>query len=132
MTGEQRPIDEMANLLTHGFGLLLSMVATALLMWTVAIQEVRVILACGVYSLTLILLYAASTLSHAFHDLRWRRLFRTMDQACIFLLIAGSFTPYAVTFLWHGWWPLLLVAMWTLAVFGVLLVLQRRDLNASA
>lgn len=132
MTSEQRPIDETANLLTHGFGLLLSLVAAAVLTWTAAEQEVRIIIACGVYSLTLILLYAASTLSHAFHDLRWRRAFRMLDQACIYLLIAGSFTPYAVTFLWHGTWRLLLVAMWVLAAFGVVLVLRLRNLTAAA
>ncbi|MCA9070460.1 MAG: hemolysin III family protein, partial [Planctomycetaceae bacterium] len=69
-------------------------------------------------------LYAASTLSHMFHDLAWRRFFRTLDQACIFLLIAGSFTPIAVVFLWDHWWPTLLVVVWALAIFGVVVVIR--------
>lgn len=101
-------------------------------MWTVAGESARLVVACGVYCLTLILLYSASTLSHTFHDLEWRRLFRTLDQACIYLLIAGSFTPYAVIFLGRGWWWLILISMWVLAFAGVVLVLRRRNLSGAA
>jgi hypothetical protein len=124
MTSEHRPVDETANQLTHGLGLVLSVVATVVMMWVVAGESARTIAACGVYCLTLILLYGASTLSHSFHNLDRRRLFRTLDQACIYLLIAGSFTPLAVVFLGRGWWWLILVAMWVLAFAGVLLVLR--------
>lgn len=132
MSSEHRPVDEAANLLTHGLGLILSVVAAIVLMCTVTGESVRAIAACGVYCVTLILLYAASTLSHSFYDLEWRRLFRTIDQACIYLLIAGSFTPFAVIFLGHGWWWLILVAMWVLAIAGVLFVLRQRNLSGAA
>lgn len=132
VSGEQRPIDETANLLTHGFGLLLSIAAAIFMMWTVADQDARTIAACGVYCVTLVLLYAASTLSHTFHDLERRRLFRMLDQACIYLLIAGSFTPLAVVFLGHGWWWLILIGMWVFAFAGVLFVLRLRDLSGAA
>lgn len=131
MSSEQRPVDEAANLLTHGLGLVLSVVATVVMMWIVSGEETRLIAACGVYCLTLILLYAASTLSHSFHDLRRRRLFRMLDQACIYLLIAGSFTPFAVIFLGHGWWWSVLIAMWLLAFAGVLFVLRLRNLSGA-
>ena len=130
MTSEQRPADEMANLLTHVLGFLLSLAATFLLMPIVmARQELRTTLACGVYCLTLVLLYGASTLSHAFRDRGLRRMFRTLDQACIYLLIAGSMTPLAVVFLRQGRWWLFLPTMWALAVAGVLFVLRQRDLS---
>ncbi len=130
---ELRPIDEAANLFTHGIGLLLSLVATGYLMGlVVAEHQTRTIVACAVYCATLVLLYAASTLSHTFYDLDWRRVFRTLDQACIFLLIAGSFTPFAVVFLNHGWWRLMLWAMWLLAFAGIVFVLCRRDLSGPA
>lgn len=132
MSSEHRPIDETANLLTHGLGLILSVVATVVMMWAVAGESGRTVAACGVYCLTLILLYGASTLSHSFYDLEWRRLFRMVDQACIYLLIAGSFTPFAVIFLGHGWWWLVLVAMWVLAIAGVLLALRLRNLSGAA
>lgn len=132
MTSEHRPIDELANALTHGLGLFLSVVASVFLIWVVRTQESHTLVACGVYCATLILLYAASTLSHSFHDLEWRRLFRTLDQACIFLLIAGSFTPIAALFLNHGWWRFLLPAMWVLAVAGVVLVIRIRNMTGAA
>jgi len=126
-------VDEHANLATHGLGLLLSISAAALLMWLV-IRDGRAvyIIACSAYCFSLVALYAASTLSHTFHDLAWRRFFRTLDQACIYLLIAGSFTPFAVVFLGHAWWPSLIVVMWILAVFGVGLVLHMRNLTPAA
>ncbi len=133
MTSAQRPVDESANLITSGLGFLLSLVAAVYLMRLVVPgHQPRTIVACGVYCSTLVVLYAASTLSHTFHDLELRRLFRTLDQACIFLLIAGSFTPYAVIFLNHGWWWLLLWTMWGLALTGVVFVLRRRDLSGPA
>lgn len=130
---EQRPVDELANLITHGFGFLLSLLASVGLMRLVVDDHrTGTIVACGVYSVSLVGLYAASMLSHLFHDPAWRRFFRMLDQAFIYLLIAGSFTPFAVTYLWQDGWPALLVVMWVLAVFGVLLVLRMRDLTPMA
>ncbi len=130
---ERRPVDEHANLITHALGFLLSVPASAVLM-TLVVNDHRTIniVACGISCFSLMGLYAASTLSHMFYDLAWRRFFRTLDQVCIYLLIAGSFTPFAVVFLWHRWWPALLAVMWVLAIFGVLLVLRMRDLTPTA
>jgi len=130
---EHRPVDEHANLVTHALGFLLSLPASAVLM-TLVVNNHRpiVIVACAIYCCSLMGLYAASTLSHMFYDVAWRRFFRTLDQACIYLLIAGSFTPVAVVFLWHQWWPALLVVMWVLAIFGVILVLRMRNLTPTA
>lgn len=130
---EHRPVDEYANLITHGLSFLLSIAASIFLMTLVIRnQETINVIACGVYCVSLIGLYAASTLSHMFHDLTWRRFFRTLDQACIYLLIAGSFTPVAVVYLWDRWWRTLLVVMWSLAILGVLLVLRVRNLTPTA
>jgi hemolysin III len=126
---EIRPTDEHANLITHALGFFLSVVASAVLMALVITDHTaRNVIACGTYCLSLMGLYAASTLSHLFHDLARRRFYRTLDQACIYLLIAGSFTPVAVEFQW----PLLLSAMWILAIFGVVLVLWMGNLTGAA
>ncbi len=130
--GEQRPSDELANLITHGLGLLLSLIASSVLMMLVQGSDTRFILACGAYCLSLVGLYAASTLSHSFKDLGRRRFFRTIDQVCIYFLIAGSFTPIAVAFLWNGYWPWLLFLMWVLALSGAALVLAMRNLTPMA
>lgn len=130
MSSLERPADEHFNFLTHGFGLVLSLAGAVFLMrLAMAGGSPRNFLACGVYSLTLVTMYAASTLSHAFHDLDKRRFFRTLDQASIFFMIAGSFTPFAVGFLSHGRWWLLLAAMWVLAFAGAVFALVRRELS---
>lgn len=130
---EHRPVDEHANLITHGLGLVLSVIASAVLMKLVLETSRSIdVAACAIYCGSLVSLYAASTLSHTFYDLAWRRLFRTFDQVCIFLLIAGSFTPFAVKYLKHEWWSHLLTIMWSLAIFGVLLVLFMRNLTPAA
>lgn len=130
---EHRPDDELANLVTHSGAFVLTLPASAFLMQAASRQQSHNgYAACGVYCFTLIGLYAASALSHLFYDLAWRRFCRTLDQGFIFLLIAGSFTPIGVTYLAEGWWPLLLLAMWVLAIFGVGLVAYMRNLTATA
>jgi hemolysin III len=131
MTSAVRPSDENANFITHGAGLLLSVAATVYLMQCVSDRSLLTIAACGLFSLTLLLTYGSSTLSHAFHDLSWRQRFRTLDQASIFLLIAGTYTPFAVIFLNRGGWLWLLAVMWLAAGAGVLRVLQVRDLSGT-
>lgn len=128
MTSLNRPDDELANLTTHGVALLVSLVAAAHLMFTVADRSSAIRFSCVVYSFSLILVYGASTLSHLFYDLSWRRRFRTLDQASIFMLIAGTYTPLSVKYLNHGWWPLILIAMWVLAFAGAIRVFQIGDL----
>ena len=117
----RRGIDEeTANQLTHGVGFLLSLVGTGVLLLTAyGVGDSWVALGCTVYGVTLVALYAASTLSHSFHRPQLREFFRTLDQVCIFLLIAGNFTPVALVHLRHDWWPCLLIAMWGLAFAGI-------------
>src|SRR5690348_8063755 len=85
--------EETANILTHSLGFLLSVSGTAYLMTIVRQASTPEILACGLYSATLVLTYAASTLSHVIRHINWRKGFRTLDQISIFLLIAGTYTP---------------------------------------
>lgn len=111
--------EEFMNCLTHALGAVAGLVGVCFLLpiaaqrgdgWQVA--------ACAIYASALVAVFAASALSHAFHHSRWRRLFRTIDQACIFLLIAGTFTPIATTYLRQGAWWILLAAIWIIALVG--------------
>lgn len=128
--GTAAPPDELANLLTHGLGFLLSIGgALALMQLAMSRGDQAALVASAIYSATLVGLYGASTLSHAFFSLHWRGFFQTLDQACIFLLISGSFTPFAIFYLQESWWPLLLVASWVLALVGAAAVLWMRYLS---
>jgi len=68
----------------------------------------------------MVAVYAASTLSHAVPRPAWRRTFRNLDQACIYVLIVGTYIPFALEYLRFGWWWLFLLLMWTAAVVGFL------------
>ena len=111
--------DEIANSITHGIGLALSVVGTAALVMIAArTGDTRDFIGCLVYGASLVSVYAASTLSHLFWQPRLRRIFRMLDQGCIYLLIAGTYTPLALRYLRDGYWWVLLATMWTIAVVG--------------
>ena len=114
--------EEIANAITHGAGLLASLVALPVLIWSsVQSHNASRIVGAAIFGVTLCLLYTASTLYHSFPVGRAKRVFRVLDHGAIYLLIAGTYTPFALGALRGPWgWSLLVVA-WLLAVAGVLL-----------
>lgn len=122
---------EHVNVVTHGAGFGASLVAGAFLCYRAAVEAGwPVLLSCVIYSLTMMGVYLASTLSHCLFTARWRDRFRIIDQVSIFLFIGGCFTPYAVCLLpWNGW-GLLLPATWIMALTGaaVKLFVTRKQL----
>lgn len=110
---------EHINAVTHGLGLGAGVVGGIFLCAKAAVESsLPVFFACVIYSLSMLGVYLASTLSHCLFTARWRDRFRMIDQVCIFLFIAGSFTPYAVCLLPWGGWGLLLPATWIMALTG--------------
>lgn len=113
--------EEIANSLTHGIGLVLSVAGSLVLLGRLQAQPDAWRLAgCGVFAAALVAVYAASTLSHAVARPAWRRRFRILDQGCIYLLIVATYTPFALEYLRFGWWWLILPLMWTAALIGFL------------
>ena len=111
--------EERFNAGTHAVGLALAIIgAVTLLKTAVRHGGPWQVLGCAVYSATLTAAYLASTLSHLFHNRRARGAFRIADQALIFLFIAGSFLPVALTWLRSPWWWVFHVAMWCIALAG--------------
>lgn len=113
------PSEEFANWLTHGCGTLASIMGAIVLISAAAQTSLNWMVAgCTIYAGTLVAVYAASTLSHAVRHPPLRSLFRRVDQALIYLLIAGTYTPFGLTYLCDGSWWLLLTAMWGVALVG--------------
>jgi len=110
---------EAAAALTHGAGLLLFAAAVPVLITLAALNGTALhITAFSIYGGTLVLLYAASTLYHASRHPRTKHVLRVLDHAAIYLLIAGSYTPFALLSL-DGWVSVvLLTAVWSLALVG--------------
>lgn len=112
--------DEWANCLTHGFGLLLSFIGLFILLITPMQNGDHLKMIClGVYGLSLILLYAASTLYHTVRSPRIKGIFRTIDHCAIYLLIAGSYTPFTLLILGGVWGWTLFAIVWGLALIGI-------------
>jgi len=123
--------EEFVNSVTHGIGLILSLAGSSILLSRVlAHPDPWRLVGCGIFATALVSVYTASTLSHAVPRLAWRRAFRILDQGCIYLLIVGTYTPFALEYLRFGWWWLFLSLMWTAALVGLLsklLFLHRID-----
>ncbi len=114
--------EEIANAITHGAGLVASLIALPVLVWSASrSHDVSRITGAAVFGVTLCLLYTASTLYHAFPPSRLKRVFRVLDHSASYLLIAGTYTPFALGPLRGPWGWSLLVVVWTLAAGGVLL-----------
>src|SRR5215469_4866409 len=116
--------DELANTLTHGIGIACSILGFILLL---ALALVRggtwQILGCAIYGATLVCLYAASTFYHGVSSPRAKHILQVFDHCAIYLLIAGTYTPFLLVNLRGSWGWSLFAVMWSLAVFGILLKL---------
>lgn len=111
--------DEVASSVVHGIGIVLSMAGLALLVVLAArYGDARDVLASAVYGVTLVLLYTASTLYHAVPVPAAKPILRTLDHIAIYLLIAGTYTPFTLIALPGAWGWSLFGAVWTLAALG--------------
>ena len=119
--------EEVANSLTHGLGLLLASAGLAVLVVTSSRSgAARTVVGCVVFGAALVALYATSTLYHAAQGPRAKRVLRALDHSAIFLLIAGTYTPFTLVSLRGPWGWSLFGVVWGLAVAGITLRLALR------
>ena len=115
-------LEEILHSGSHGLGLLLSIAGLILLVDLSLVRgDARLVTACGVFGVTLILLYLASTLYHGVRDPRVKPVLRMLDHSAIYLLIAGTYTPFTLVSLGgtRGW--VLFGVVWALAILGIVL-----------
>jgi hemolysin III len=119
---EQSRGEEIANSISHGLGLVAALAATPfLVLQAVRRGDAGFIVGASVFAATMVLLYLASTLYHALPIGQAKRVFRVIEHAAIFLLIAGTYTPFTLGVLRGAWGWTLLGLVWGLAVVGVVL-----------
>ncbi|MEH6558370.1 MAG: hemolysin III family protein [Oceanicoccus sp.] len=113
---------EKLNSITHLVGAALALVGFGALL-TLSIQQhnTRLIISFIIFGITLILLYTMSTLYHSFYLPKLKRIFQKLDHIAIYLLIAGTYSPYMLVSLYDNGGLAMLAAVWILAVFGLLL-----------
>jgi len=113
--------EEIAHSITHGLGILFSITALTMLVAYSSINgDIWQVVSSSIYGATLILLYTASTLYHGVFHLRTKSILKQVDHAAIYLLIAGTYTPYFMvslrdTSVWY-----LFIVLWVIAILGVI------------
>jgi hemolysin III len=124
--------DEIASGVIHGVGVVLAIAALGVLAVLAARDGTAWhVVGCSIFGVTLVLLYTASTLYHSIPQPRAKAVLRVVDHCAIFLLIAGTYTPFALVNLRGPWGWSLLGGVWAAAVSGVALrAALRRHLPA--
>lgn len=119
MAKKNRKSEELWNTVTHGAGAVLSVAALiSMLVISILKGTPMHVAASIVFGLSMILLYTSSTIYHAVSTLKWKRILKQIDHLCIYVLIAGTYTPVALLGLkgaW-GWWIFGLI--WAFAIAG--------------
>jgi hemolysin III len=112
--------DILANAITHGVGAVLAIAGAAYLIAVSARGSSWLVVSCSIFAGTLMLVYLCSTLYHSLVRTRARHVFHVLDHSAIYLLIAGTYTPFTLVSL-HGavGWTLFAI-VWTLAIAGVI------------
>ena len=111
---------ELANSVTHGLGIALSVAGLVVLVVLAGLHAtVWHVVSFSIYGASLILLYTSSTLYHSVHSPRLKRIFRILDHSSIYLLIAGSYTPFVLVNLRGRWGWSLFGVIWALSLIGI-------------
>jgi hemolysin III len=119
---KQSGAEEVANTVTHGLGMVLSALGTVALLLLAIYHHATLgqLLATLVYGLSLTAMYVASTFSHAFQHPGRKQFFRVLDQAVIYCLIAGTYTPFILAYMPPQRKWAVFAFVWTLATVGFL------------
>ncbi|MBK8464641.1 MAG: hemolysin III family protein [Chloracidobacterium sp.] len=121
-------VEELANTITHGFGLVLSIIGFVVLVILAGVRGDAIsFIGCSVYGLSLVILYAASTIYHATIMEGRKKKMQIADHCGIYLLIAGSYTPFVLVVMKGPFGQNLLTLIWGLAIAGIVAKLLMRD-----
>ncbi len=112
---------ERLNSISHLVGAVLALIALGALLATgIQTRDPRIIVGFTTFGLTLVLLYTMSTLYHSFQGPRLKNVFQVLDHVSIYLLIAGTYTPFMLVSMRSGSGQLILSLVWTLAIVGII------------
>jgi hemolysin III len=118
----QSPAEEIANSISHGLGFVLAAAGAPILVVAATRRgTLGDLVAVSVFAAAMVLMYLSSTLYHALPQGRAKRVFHVLDHAAIYLLIAGTYTPFTLGVLKGGWGWTLFGLVWGLAALGVLM-----------
>lgn len=111
---------EIANSISHGFGLLFGIVAMPVLISLAVVKgDTALIVGTAIYGFSFLMVYAFSTLYHSAYNAKVKQVMRVMDHISIYFLIAGSYTPFILAFVFNVKGIIILTVVWTLALLGI-------------
>src|SRR5207302_4856352 len=117
--------EELANSISHGIGLCAALIGAPILLLEARRSSPGFFLGAGIFAVTLSMLYLGSTLYHSWPQTRGKSVLRTLDHSAIFLLIAGTYTPFTLGPLRGLWGWSILGLIWALAIFGIIMKATR-------
>ena len=115
--------EEIANSVSHGVALLVALASLPFLIVAASHLNVSYIIGVGVFAVTMVMLYLTSTLYHALPVSRAKRIVLKLDHGAIYLFIAGSYTPFALSAMTDTMSWIMFVVVWSLAISGAILKL---------
>ncbi len=118
--------EEIANSISHGLAFVVAVAASPMLILTALSRGTMDVIGATIFTITVMLLYLASTLYHAWPMSKTKRFFHVLDHVAIFLLIAGTYTPFTLGVLQDGWGGLLFTFIWLLAAGGITMTVVSR------
>ena len=123
--------EELANCVSHGAGLLMALVSAPILIaLTAHAGSLANVVGAAIFAVCVVLTYLNSTIYHAVPAGRVKQIFRRFDHSAIFLLIAGTYTPFTLGVLRGPWGWSLFAAVWGLAALGLMLMYSNHLSNA--
>lgn len=123
--------EEIANTITHGIGVVFSIVGLTLLVTFASFEaDPWRIVTVSIFGTTMLMMYLASTLYHALPDPTVKRVMRTVDHCTIYLLIAGTYTPFLLVMMRGVWGWSLFVLLWSIALTGCILKIRSMMVNS--
>lgn len=114
-------VEDIANAVTHGLGLLFGIAALSILdVYAARTGDPYKIVGCTLFGIGLIMMYASSVLYHSTRKQPWKKIFKVFDHASIYILIAGSYSPILLVNLRHDWGWTIFGIQWGLAISGLI------------
>jgi hemolysin III len=114
--------EEIANLLTHGIGVIASAVGLIFLVYFANVKGgIWEQVSFSIFGITMLIVFLSSTIYHTIRTPKWKAIFQIIDQSAIFLLIAGSYAPFCLVSMRGPWGWSILSAVWILAITGIIL-----------
>ncbi len=118
---EPAKYEEIANSLTHAVGIILFLLGSiVLIIKGYDSDNVLKIYSAYIYGGSLVLLYTSSTIYHAISDPKWKSIFQRIDHSAIFILIAGTYTPFLLVGLYDHVHISFIIIMWSIALLGIM------------